>query len=209
MIETDATVFLVDDDESIRRAVARLLRSAGYRVETFSAAQEFLDGDQNGAHTACIVLDLQMPGLNGLDLQDELRARGIDHPIVFITGHGDIPASVRAMKSGAVDFLPKPVQDRDLLRAVAQAVQRSEETRCERAVIAALRARVATLTPREREVMELVTQGLLNKQIAARLGTVEKTVKVHRGRVMQKMQVDSLADLVRAVEQLGGTSTPS
>jgi FixJ family two-component response regulator len=173
-------------------------------VEAFASGREFLSGIGSASGAACIVLDLQMPGLDGLDLQDELHTRGIELPIVFVTGHGDIPSSVRAMKAGAVDFLTKPVMDDDLLRAVAEALARDELEREERADLDALRARVATLTPRERQVMKFVAQGLLNKQIAARLGTAEKTVKVHRGRVMRKMQVKSLADLVRAVERLDG-----
>lgn len=209
MSDATATIFLIDDDASVRRAVARLLRSAGYAVKTFASARELLDGDRETDGAACIVLDLQMPGLTGLDLQRELRKREIELPIVFISGHGDIPSSVRAMKDGAVDFLTKPVADDDLLGAVEQAVQRDSVQRAQRDELDVLRARAATLTPREREVMELVVQGLLNKQIAARLGTVEKTIKVHRGRVMQKMQVESLADLVRAVEQLTGRTPGS
>jgi FixJ family two-component response regulator len=196
-------VYLVDDDASVRRAFARLLRSAGHQVEAFGSAQEFLKGDRRDAGPACVVLDLQMPGLSGLDLQRELLARGIGLPIVFITGHGDILSSVRAMKAGAVDFLLKPVSGHDVLGAVEQALARDARERVRRGELDDLRARAATLTPREQEVMELVAQGLLNKQIAARLGTGEKTVKVHRGRVMHKMQVESLPDLVRAVERLG------
>ena len=205
MSDPTSTVFLVDDDDSVRRALARLLRASGHQVTAFKTAQEFRDANVEGAGPACIVLDLQMPGLSGLDLQRELHLRRINLPIVFITGHGDVPSSVRAMKDGAVDFLSKPVAEVDLLAAVEQALARDSQQRGHQAEFDAIRARAAKLTPREREVMELVVQGLLNKQIAARLGTVEKTVKVHRGRIMEKMEVKSLADLVRRAERLGST----
>jgi FixJ family two-component response regulator len=202
MADPSKTIFLVDDDHSVRRAVGRLLRSVGYEVETFAAARDFLEADTSLSGISCIVLDLQIPELSGLDLQEELRSRNIRLPIVFISGHGDIPSSVRAMKAGAVDFLPKPFQDSDLLSAVEQALERHEQEQSQYVELAALRRQYDTLTPREQEVMSLVAQGLLNKQIAARLGTVEKTIKVHRGRVMAKMRVKSLADLVRAAERL-------
>jgi len=202
MAEPSGTIFLVDDDDSVRRAVGRLLRSVGYRVEVFATAGEFLEADTSWAEASCIVLDLQIPGLSGLDLQQELRSRQIELPIVFISGHGDIPSSVRAMKAGAVDFLPKPFQDHDLLSAVEQALTRHTQIQRQYDELVSLRRHYDSLTPREREVMALVAEGLLNKQIAARLGTVEKTIKVHRGRVMAKMHVKSLADLVRAAERL-------
>jgi FixJ family two-component response regulator len=204
--QSAGTVFLVDDDASVRRAVARLLRSARYHVETFGSAAEFLGADRRPAAPACVVIDLRMPAMDGLDLQTELRVRGLPLPVVFLTGHGDVPSSVSAMKAGAVDFLAKPVLDEDLLRAVETALAQDARERKRREELRALRARAETLTPRERQVMELVAEGLLNKQIASRLGTAEKTVKVHRGRVMEKMQFVSVADLVRAVERLGGMS---
>jgi FixJ family two-component response regulator len=199
------TVFVVDDDPSVRKSIARLLRAAGYAVETCASAQELLDGDRLAGH-GCLVLDVQLPGMNGLELQEKLEGAGCDLPIVFITGHGDIPSSVKAMKAGAVDFLPKPFQDEDLLRAIRQAIARDGRQRIERAEREAIAARHATLTPREREVMALVVTGRLNKQIAAELGTAEKTIKVHRHRVMEKMGVASVADLVRAAERLGMTA---
>lgn len=206
MAQRAGTVFLVDDDASVRRAVARLLRSARYQVETFGSAAEFLGADRWPAAPACVVIDLRMPAMDGLDLQAELRVRELPLPVVFLTGHGDVPSSVSAMKAGAVDFLAKPVMDDDLLRAVETALAQDTRERQRREELRALRARAESLTPRERQVMELVAEGLLNKQIAARLGTAEKTVKVHRGRVMEKMRFVSVADLVRAVERLGGMS---
>jgi FixJ family two-component response regulator len=195
-------VFLVDDDASVRRALARLIKSAGHQVQTFASAREFL-GTRAGEEAACLVLDVRMPDLTGIDLQRELQSLNRNVPIVFITGHGDIPMSVQAMKAGAVDFLPKPVKDTDLLRAIKQALARSVHDRVERNELAAIQRRVEKLTPREREVMAHVVQGLLNKQIAFELGTVEKTIKVHRARVMEKMQAESLADLVRLAEKIG------
>lgn len=206
MAQRAGTVFLVDDDASVRRAVARLLRSARYQVETFGSAAEFLGADRWPAAPACVVIDLRMPAMDGLDLQAELRVRELPLPVVFLTGHGDVPSSVSAMKAGAVDFLAKPVMDDDLLRAVETALAQDTRERQRREELRSLRARAESLTPRERQVMELVAEGLLNKQIAARLGTAEKTVKVHRGRVMEKMRFVSVADLVRAVERLGGMS---
>ena len=198
-----ATVFLIDDDDSVRRALARLIRSTGRHVRPFASAREFLENGPQVDGPACLVLDVCMPGLNGLDLQHELKKANAFHPIVFITGHGDIPMSVTAMKEGAVDFLPKPVRDEDLLRSVNQALARAERELAERAETEAVESRLETLTPRERQVMALVVNGMLNKQIASELGTTEKTVKVHRARVMQKMEVESLADLVRAAEKIG------
>jgi len=197
------TVFLVDDDASVRRALARLIKSAGHQVQAFSSAREFLDTVPQTAGPACLVLDIRMPGLSGIDLQRQLQATSHTLPIIFITGHGDIPMSVKAIKAGAVDFLPKPVKDTDLLRAIEQAVARSVHDRAERDELEDIQRRVEKLTPREREVMALVVRGLLNKQIAFELGTVEKTIKVHRARVMKKMQVGSLAELVRVAEKVG------
>jgi FixJ family two-component response regulator len=196
-------VFLVDDDPSVRRALARLIKSAGHQVQTFASAQEFLGTRAGGEEAACLVLDVRMPGLTGIELQRQLQTLNRNVPIVFMTGHGNIPMTVQAMKAGAVDFLPKPVKDTDLLRAIEQALARALRDRAERSKLEHVRERVERLTPREREVMVLVVRGLLNKQIAFELGTVEKTIKVHRARVMEKMQVDSLADLVRLAEKIG------
>jgi FixJ family two-component response regulator len=190
-------VFVVDDDASVRRALARLIKSAGHQVQTFASAREFLGTKAGGEEAACLVLDVRMPGLTGIDLQRELQTLNRDVPIVFITGHGDIPMSVKAMKAGAVDFLPKPVKDTDLLRAIAQAIARAYRDRAGRKEIEDIQRCVENLTPREREVMALVARGMPNKLIAFKLGTVEKTIKVHRARVMEKMQAGSLAELVR------------
>jgi len=198
-----ANVFLVDDDASVRRALARLIKSAGHQVQTFASAQEFL-GTRGGVaeEAGCLVLDVSMPGLTGMDLQQELQSKNRNLPIVFITGHGDIPMSVKAMKAGAVDFLPKPVKDTVLLRAIEQALTRASRDRAARQEVEDVQMRVETLTSRERQVMPLVASGLPNKIIAFKLGIVEKTIKVHRARIMQKMGVQSLADLVRIVEKL-------
>ena len=203
-----SSVFLVDDDASVRRALARLIKSAGHSVQTFASAREFLDSQAGGDEAACLVLDVRMPGVTGMDLQRELQTLHRDVPIVFITGHGDIPMSVKAMKAGAVDFLPKPVKDTDLLRAIEQALARAWRDRAARKELADIESRVEKLTAREREVMALVARGLPNKRIAFELGTVEKTIKVHRARIMQKMQVQSLADLVRATEKLSWLPKP-
>jgi FixJ family two-component response regulator len=200
-------VFLVDDDASVLRALGRLIKSAGYEVQTFESARAFLDSGDFHKGPACLVLDVRMPGLNGLDLQRELQAANASLPIIFITGHGDIPTTVRAMKAGAVDFLPKPLKDTVLLKAIEQALARAVRDQAKRRELEALSERRNTLTPREREVMALVVSGLLNKQIAFELGTVEKTIKVHRARVMQKMGVDSLAELVRVAEKIGVSSS--
>lgn len=207
--ELHSTVFVVDDDASVRKALTRLMASAGYAVDTFASARDFLEHGHYQDTPGCVVLDIRMPGLSGLDLQQELKACTPPLPIIFITGHGDVPTSVRAMKDGAVDFLTKPVDDRDLLSVVAQAVARNLAARAQHAALRELQRRAETLTPREREVMVLVVRGLLNKQVAAELGTVEKTIKVHRARVLQKMGVESLAELVRAAEKLGMFSTPT
>lgn len=197
------TVFLVDDDNSVRKALARLIRAAGHEIKTFPSAREFIESRPKDMEVACLVLDVRLPGLNGLDLQEALRAAKVPIPIVFITGHGDIPMSVKAMKAGAVDFLPKPVRAETLLPAIEQALARASRERAEGAELQDIRRRLNFLTPREREVMAWVVKGTLNKQIAFELGTVEKTIKVHRARVMEKMQVDSLAELVRLAERVG------
>ena len=203
-----ATVFLIDDDDSVRRALTRLIQSAGHQVRPFASAREFLDNGPYEGGPACLVLDVRMPGLSGLDLQTELLAAKTSHPVIFITGYGDVPTSVKAMKAGAVDFIPKPVRDEDLLRSIEQAMTRDARACVERVEIETLQGRADRLTPREREVMALVARGLLNKQIAFELGTSEKTVKVHRARVMQKMQVQSLAELVRVTDKISHLSKP-
>jgi FixJ family two-component response regulator len=203
MNQPDPIVFVVDDDASVRKSLSRLLRSGGYTAETFASATEFLASGRHQQSPACLVLDVRMPGLTGMELQERLRALKSTLAIIFITGHGDIPMSVEAMKGGAVDFLPKPFDDTQLLAAVAKAIAKSAHDRQTRGEIESIQERLATLTPREREVLELVVRGMLNKQVAADLGTVEKTIKVHRARVMEKMQVQSLAELVRLAERVG------
>ncbi len=202
MPEPDAIVLVVDDDVSVREALGSLIRSAGLRVETFASAQEFLARARADA-PSCLVLDVRLPGLSGLDLQKRMAELNLETPIVFITGHGDVPTSVKAMKAGALEFLIKPFADRDLLDAIRQAINVDRAARQQHAELRELRGRYESLTPREREVMEQVVSGLLNKQVAAELGTTEFTIKVHRGKVMHKMQADSLADLVRMSERLG------
>lgn len=199
--EPAGTVFVLDDDASVRRSLARLLASAGYRVEALASAEEFL-ARPLPVEIACIVSDLRMPGLSGLDLQTCLLQEGCDLPIVFISGRADIATSVRAMKAGAVDFLPKPFADDDILSAVAKALARSADSARAHKDVAALNERYSALTQREREVFALVVAGLPNKVSAGQLGTTEKTVKVHRARVMEKMSARSLADLVRMADRL-------
>jgi len=202
MSEPQPVVFVIDDEPSVRKSLGRLLAAAGFRVEAFASAQDFLQRPPDDA-LSCALLDIQMPGLNGLELQQALLGAHRALPIVFITGHGDIPTSVRAMRAGAVDFLSKPFDEKDLLAAVARALEKAGQEQHTHVESAAAEARLATLTPREREVLLHVLAGELNKQIAAALGASIKTIKVHRGRVMHKMQVQSVADLVRRCEKAG------
>ena len=202
MHQPDALVAIVDDDPSIREGVGSLLRSAGWKVETFASAEEFL-ARRSVVEPSCVVLDLQLPELSGLDLQTRMAQINVEIPIVFITGHGSIPASVQAIKAGAIEFLTKPFDEQQLFRAIREAMDRDEEARKRHTDLRQLRERYAALTPREREIMQQVVSGLLNKQIAVELEIAEITVKVHRGRVMQKMHAASVADLVRMAEKLG------
>ena len=195
-------VFVVDDDASVRNALANLLCSVGLNVQTFGAAQEFLSSERPDA-PGCLVLDVRLPGLSGLDLQRQLAEAKIQLPIIFITGHGDIQMSVDAMKAGAVEFLTKPFREQVLLDAIQQAVERDRAAYVQRAALAELRGRYQSLTPREQEIMGLVVRGLMNKQSAGELGTTEATVKVHRAKMMHKLRADSLADLIRMAEKLG------
>ena len=198
----DATLFVVDDDAPMRESLKNLIRSVGLRAELFASAQEFLRSKRPDV-PSCLVLDVRLPGLSGLDLQRRTTEAGMEIPIIFITGHGDIPMSVRAMKAGAVEFLTKPYRDQDLLDAIQQALERDRKARDQRAAMEELRSRFASLTPREREVMARVVAGLLNKQIGAELGTSETTVKIHRHQVMEKMGAGSLPELVRMADRLG------
>jgi len=200
------TVFIIDDDRSVRRAIQDLVESVGLRCESFAAAQEFLSRKPTDG-PCCLVLDVRLPHISGLDFQRQLADAGVQIPIVFITGHGDIPMTVKAMKSGAVEFLTKPLRDQELLDAIQQALERDRVTREQQNEIDNLRERYATLTAREREVMSLVASGMLNKQIGSELGASETTIKIHRGRVMEKMQAGSFAELVRMADKLKLAST--
>jgi FixJ family two-component response regulator len=200
--ETDAIVFVIDDDPSMRKALTNLFRSVGLRAEVFGSAREWLESKLPEV-ASCLVLDIRLPGPSGLDFQAELAKANIQIPIIFMTGHGDIPMTVKAMKAGAIDFLTKPFRDQDMLDAVAVAIERDRTRRKEEKIVAELRAVFETLTTRERDVLALVASGLMNKQIAAEIGLAEITVKIHRGHLMRKMGARSLADLVRMAEMLG------
>ena len=208
MTEADAVIFVVDDDAAMRRSLENLMRSVGLRVEAFASAQGFLRR-RHPDGSACLVLDVRLPGLSGLDLQKRMAETGLEIPIIFITGHGDVPMSVRAMKAGAVEFLTKPFRDQDLLDAIHAALERDGVARAQRAELAELRRRLESLTRREREVMGLVVAGLLNKQIAGEVGASETTVKIHRHHGMEKMGAGSLADLVRMADRLGVSARKS
>jgi FixJ family two-component response regulator len=203
--ESEPLIAVVDDDPSVRRGLERLIRSVGWKAESFESAQAFLERPPTEP-PSCVVLDLQLPGLSGLDLQKRMAEAGLYTPIVFLTGHGSIPATVQAMKAGAIEFLTKPFDEQDLLKAIEEAIERDRRTRQQHADIRDLRDRYQSLTAREQEVMEQVVSGLLNKQIAAELKITEDTVKFHRGHIMRKMRADSFADLVRMAESLGTRS---
>ena len=197
-------VFIVDDDASVRKSLVRIIESLGYMVEAFSSAEGFMDREYHDG-PSCLILDVRMPGKSGIDLQKELAARDIDLPIIFITGHGNIPMSVRAMKDGAVDFLTKPFEEKQLLAAIDQAVERDIERRKKQEEKDEIKQKLLTLTPREYQVLRWVITGMLNKQVAYELGVTEKTIKVHRSRVMHKMRVESVAELVRLSQKVGIT----
>ncbi len=199
----EATIYLVDDDPSMRKGVMRLLKSLGMKAQAFESAEEFLSADVSPDGPSCLILDIRMPGLTGMELQDELLKRDSCMPIIFITGHGDIPMSVQAMKKGAVDFLAKPVDCDDLLAAIRESLTKDAVRREDVGFLTSIRERIRTLTPREHEIMTYVITGMLNKQIAGALAISEETVKIHRGRVMQKLDVVSVAELVRLCEKVG------
>jgi FixJ family two-component response regulator len=200
--EQSSIVLIVDDDASMRTALARLFRSVGFQTEVFASAADMLQTKLPDT-PSCLVLDVRLPGQSGLDIQSELVKRNCHIPIIFMTGHGDIPMTVRAMKAGAIDFLPKPFRDQDMLDAVSKAIQNDRKRRDHETAVAGLRAQYELLTPREREIMALVVAGLMNKQVAAQIGIAEITVKIHRGHIMRKMGAKSLADLVRMADVLG------
>jgi len=202
MTEPNPTIFVIDDDASLRKSLSRLLRSAGYTTEAFASAEEFLARDHYGG-IGCLLLDVQMPGLSGMDLQKELNKADYHMPIIFITGHGDIPMSVEAMKDGALDFLTKPFHDKELLQVIEKAIEKDTYARAEYDEILDIRRRIERLTLRENEILGYVITGMLNKQIAFELGIAEKTVKIHRGRIMEKLCVASVAELVRLAEKAG------
>jgi FixJ family two-component response regulator len=206
MAPDEPTVYVVDDDLSVRQALSSVIRSTGLRVQTFASAQEFLDQPRADA-PSCLVLDVMLPDRSGLELPRELAAADVQIPIIFITGHGTIPMGVRAIKAGALEFLTKPFREEDLLAAVQQALEHDRTARIDRAEVAAVRARLQALTPREREVLNLIVSGRMNKQIAATLGTAEQTIKQHRSRVMRKVGVTSVAELVLLVERAAGRSS--
>ena len=208
MNETLPIVFVVDDESAVGVSIKRLLHSVGLEARHFTSASEFLRAKRPDA-PGCIVLDVRLPDLSGLDLQQELAKTNVDLPVIFVTGHADIPMTVRAMKAGAVEFLTKPFREQELLEAVQRAISRHRQTRDQRASMRVLQSRYELLTPREREVYPLVAGGLLNKQVAAELNASEKTIKVHRGQLMQKMEAHSLSDLIRMAEQLGVLSPRS
>lgn len=196
------SIYVIDDDRSVREALSSLFRSVGYKVQLFESTSEFMQAKRADANS-CLVLDIRLPGVSGLDLQSHLNREQIQIPIIFMTGHGDIPMSVRAMKAGAIDFLAKPFRDQDMLDAVAAALETDRKRREADQSVAAVRSAFETLTPREREIMQFVTSGLMNKQVAGKLGLSEITVKIHRANVMKKMACQSLADLVRMAGLLG------
>jgi FixJ family two-component response regulator len=198
----EATVYIVDDDSSVRAGLSRLLQSMGLTVKTFASAREFLD-QAVAEEPGCLIADLRMPAMNGLELQEQLMTRNLNLPVIFLTGYGTVPASVRAMKRGAADFLEKPVEDQVLLDAIYQALEKDRGNRQDQAEVKSIQDRLKSLTPREYEVFTLITTGLLNKQVAYELGTAEKTIKVHRARIMEKMHCESLAQLVRLAEKAG------
>jgi FixJ family two-component response regulator len=198
----EATVYIVDDDSSVRAGLSRLLQSMGLTVKTFASAREFLD-QAVAEEPGCLIADLRMPAMNGLELQEQLMTRNLNLPVIFLTGYGTVPASVRAMKRGAADFLEKPVEDQVLLDAIYQALEKDRGNRQDQAEVKSIQDRLKSLTPREYEVFTLITAGQLNKQVAYELGTAEKTIKVHRARIMEKMHCESLAQLVRLAEKAG------